>query len=236
MQQCGLYWTTIGLLEKVTRHCSSESKVGRNVILELAMAYEANCWSEEAMTVYRKLTERRVVYIRQNAKKVLYGMEAMDCMRNDAKAEAFQRKKASQTFIDATGMGKFGKDLDDVYMTGYINRDSGFYKKLTQSVVRSPRELRQVLLTAVDAGLLSRMKVVQALMSLSRNLDKALHAEIEDKAEPTAFLDGVPIVSSRKRDTGFGGFILSSPQDMMENLQGEWRLQLLADRAGEGVK
>ena len=236
--QRGLYGTAVSALEKVTKYCSSESKVGGNVYLELAMAYEANGRAEEALTVYRRLTERsRVVDVRQNAKKLLYGMEAMDFMRNDAKAAAFQRKAASQTFIDATGLDKFAKNFDDVYMTGYVNRESSFYKKLTQAVVRSPREARQVLLNAVDAGMVSRMKVVQALLSLSRSFDKALKAEQEAQQEPTAFLDGAPIVAPRQdTDIDLGGYVLASPQDTIDNLQGEWRLQLLADRSGEGVR
>ena len=240
--QRGMYSTGVSALEKVTKWCSSESKVGGKVLLELAMAYEANGRTTEAVTIYRKLTESRVVDIRQNAKKLLYGIEAMEFMRNEAKSEAFQRNKVRKTFIDATGMDRFASNFDDVYMTGYINLESGVYRKLTQAVVRSPREARQVLLRAIDAGIVTRMKVVQALTSLSRGFDKALRAEIEAQEAPTAFLDGVPIAktpnNSNDNDNVAAAdrFVLASPQQMMDNLQGEWRLQLLADRSGDGVR
>jgi hypothetical protein len=64
--------------------------------------------------------------------------------------------------------------------------------------------------------------------------------------EPVAIMDGKPIivppVPSEKDDllqimaAGVDEYTLASPEQMKENLNGEWRLQLLADKRGDGVK
>lgn len=87
-------------LKKITRWCSSNSKVGGKVFLELAMAcYEAEERVPEAITVYSTLTTCGIEEIKANAKRLLYGIEAMQFMQNEAKGADFQRKKIRNTFI-----------------------------------------------------------------------------------------------------------------------------------------
>lgn len=241
----GIYNTAVSSLEKVTKWCSSNSRVGGKVFLELAMAYEANGQTEEAISVYQTLTKCRIEEIKLNAKKLLYGIEALQFMRDEAKSEAFSRKKARNAFIDTTSnaLANFADNFDDVYRTGYVDIDSGFYRKLSENVVRSNREARQILLRATVSGEVNRLKVVQALRSLSRHFDEALEKEIESAApikEPVAVIDGKPILIQKKtqdlKSVGVDDFVLASASQMVENLNGEWRLQLLADKKGDGVK
>jgi hypothetical protein len=100
----GVYATAVSALEKVTPWCSTNSKVGSKVFLELAMAYEAVGRTHEAYQVYQTLSTCRMEDVKHNAKRLLYGMEAMEIMR-DISSE-FSRKKIKNTFIDATGLGR----------------------------------------------------------------------------------------------------------------------------------
>ena len=241
-----MYNTAVSVLEKVTKYCSTNSKVGGQIYLELAMAYEASGETEKAITVYSTLTTSRIEEIKFNAKRLLYGIEAMNFMRNDLKAKSFSRKKVSQTFIDTTGMQNMAQNFDKVYNTAYLDLDSrgGFYKKLTENVVRSVREARQILLRATGTGDVERLKIVQALRSLSRNFDDAISDEKKrnkPQEESVAVINGVPIttkVTPKEREplvADMESFILGTPSQMKELLNGEWKLQLMADKKGDGV-
>jgi len=246
--QRGIYSTAVSALEKVTKYCSTNSKLGGKVFLELAMAYEAVGRTQEAVTVYRTLSNCRIEDIKYNAKRLLYGLEAMQFMRDEVGSKEFSRKRVKNTFIDTTGLGNIASYFDDVYNTAYIDLEGGFYKRLTQSVVRSAREARQILLRATNAGEVDRMRIVQALRSLSRRFDDALQAEISQSiaVEPIAVMNGMPIQAMTSGTTQPGTedfaeqrgdeFVLADAKSMMENLDGEWRLQLLADKSGDGVK
>jgi hypothetical protein len=242
--QRGIYSTAVSALEKVTKYCSSNSKVGGKVFLELAMAYEAVGRTQEAIKVYTTLTKCRIEDIKFNAKRLLYGLEAMQFMRDNVGSSEFSRKRAKRTFIDTTGLGDIASKFDDVYETSYIDLSKGFYKKLTESVVRSTREARQILLKATGPGEVDRARIVQALRSLSRRFAEALEKEMEKSVvrESVAVIDGKPIVASKEKDddpsslVNVEDFYLANPQQMIENLAGEWRLQLLADKRGDGVK
>lgn len=242
--QRGIYGTAVSALEKVTQWCSTNSKVGSKVYLELAMAYEAVGRTKEAYQVYTTLTECRMEDVKFNAKRLLYGMEAMEIMR-DVSSE-FSRTKTRNTFIDATGLDTIAQNFDDVYQTAYVDLDGNFYKHLTESVVRSPREARQILLKATGKGEVGRMRVVQALRCLARQFDDCLKSELSSAAqeEPTAYLNGKPIVKGAPAPglgsldpmvISLGDFALLSSQEMVQNLAGKWRLQLLADKQGDGV-
>lgn len=207
------------------------------------MAYEAVGQTEEAISIYTTLTNCRIEDIKFNAKRLLYGIEAMNFMRNEVNNPNFSRKKIRNTFIDTTGLANIAENFDDRYATAYIDLDSGFYRKLTESVVRSNREARQILLKARGKGEVQRMKIVQALRSLSRTYDTALQEEIKRAApppEPVAVMNGKPILKKQEDDLSslvdMDAFNLASPEQMIENLEGEWRLQLLADKKGDGVR
>ena len=242
-----MYSAAVSYLEKVTKYCSTNSKVGGKVFLELAMAYEAEGRTQEAVTVYTTLSKCRIEEIKFDAKRLLYGIEAMQFMRNEARSEAFSRKKIRSTFIDTTGLDHIAEYFDDVYQTAYIDLDSGFYRRLTENVVRSNREARQILLQATGSGKVEHMKIVQALRSLSRHFDSALDEE-QKRAAPqsVAVMNGKPIVAPppppRESSSvasvmaGMDEFVLASPEQMLEMLDGEWRLQLIADRTGDCVK
>jgi tetratricopeptide (TPR) repeat protein len=236
----GIYNTAVSALEKVTAWCSSNSKVGSKVFLELAMAYEAVGRADEAMQVYRNLANCRIGEVRENAKRLLYGLESFEFMKSDAQLASFNRKKIRNTFIETTGIDRFAMNFDDVYNTAYVDTSSREYKKLTENVVRSVREARQILLKATDSGIVERTKIVQALRSLARRFDEALREEkkaAELARQPVPMMDGRPIVSSANRqDNSAVDFHLADPEQMIENLNGEWRLQLIADRTGDGVK
>ena len=247
--QRGVYGTAVSALEKVTRWCSSNSVLGGKVFLELAMGYEAVGRTQEAMAVYTTLTKSRIEETKYNAKRLLYNFEAMQFMQNEARSPEFSRKKIRSTFIDTTGLANIAQNFDDVYNTAYIDLDAGYYKRLTESVVRSNREARQILLKATGAGEVSRLKIVQALRSISRHFDDALEEEIEmnkPAPEPVAWIDGKPILAAperseednmQRRMNEMDDFTLLSAEQMMENLSGgRWRLQLLADKRGDGVK
>jgi len=236
----GIYNTAVSALEKVTRWCSSNSKVGSKVFLELAMAYEAVGRKDEAIQIYQKLSTCRMEDIKRDAKRLLYGLESYEFMKSDAQLSSFDRKKIRSTFIDVTGLDTFAQQFDDAYNTAYVDLSSRDYKKLTENVVRSVREARQILLTAVDSGLVERGKIVQALRSVSRRFDEAMRLEKEQRElteKPVAIMDGKPIMpSSSDRNRPSEDFKLASSEQMIENLSGEWRLQLIADKTGDGVK
>lgn len=244
--QRGSYSAGVSALEKVTKYCSTKSKLGGKVFLELAMAYEAEGKTDEAIGLYAALTKSPIEQIKMNADKLLYGLEAMNFMRNEAKLKEFSRKNAADTFIDATGFGEITKNFDKVYNTAYIDLDKGsqYYRMLTESVVRSTREARQILLKAVNKGEVDRMKVVQALRSISRHFDDALVAEKKNEEAKNVPVDyaGRPIVRAPRSAQdelssaiGMDGFVLSSPSQTLDSLEGEWRLQLMADKKGDGV-
>lgn len=240
--QRGVYGTAVSALEKVTKWCSTNSKVGSKVYLELAMAYEAVGRTKEAAQVYTTLTECRMEDVKYNAKRLLYGLEAMEVMKSVS--SDFSRKKTRNAFIDATGLDNIASNFDDVYQTAYVDLDNGFYKKLTESVVRSTREARAILIQAQGKGEVSRTRIVQALRCLSRKFDDLLQSEIESstKVEPTAYLNGKPIERGPPETSRYGAsigslgdFTLLSANEMMDSIDGEWQLQLLADKSGDGV-
>jgi hypothetical protein len=245
--QRGMYGTAVSALEKVTKWCSTNSQLGGKVFLELAMAYEAVGRTQEAIRVYSTLSKSRIEEVKFNAKRLLYGIEAMQFMRDEAKLKAFQKRNVQDTFIETTGLNNFAENFDDRYNTAWIDMDSGFYKQLTESVVRGIREARQIVLKATGSGEVDRRKVVQALRSMSRYFDDALEKEIEENApqpEPVAIMDGKPILAPKRKKersmdeeiASMEKFILAGPEQMKADLQGEWRLQLLADKSGDGVK
>ncbi|KAL7550075.1 hypothetical protein ACHAWF_013310 [Thalassiosira exigua] len=244
--QRGSYGAGVSALEKVTQYCSTRSKLGGKVFLELAMAYEAEGKTDQAIGLYAALSKSPIEQIKMNADKLLYGLEAMNFMRNEAKLEDFSRKKAAATFIDATGFQDITKNFDIVYNTAYIDLDKGsqYYRMLTENVVRSTREARQILLRAVSSGEVERMKVVQALRSISRHFDEALTAEKEEEEAKNVPVDyaGRPIVTRRRSAQqnlataiGMDGFVLLTSSQTLTSLDGEWKLQLMADKKGEGV-
>jgi len=246
--QRGSYSAGVSALEKVTQYCSTKSKVGGQVFLELAMAYEAEGKTDQAIALYASLSKSPIERIKMNADKLLYGLEAIKFMRDEAKLKEFSRKAAAETFIDATGFDDIASNFDKVYNTAYIDLDKGsqYYRMLTENVVRSTREARQVLLKAVDAGEVDRMKIVQALRSISRHFDEALTVEKEQEASKNVPVDyaGRPIITARSSTStasalttalGMDGYVLLDATQTLENLDGEWRLQLMADKKGEGV-
>ncbi len=246
--QRGSYSAGVSALEKVTQYCSTKSKVGGQVFLELAMAYEAEGKTDQAIALYAVLTKSPIEQIKMNADKLLYGLEAMNFMRNEAKLKDFSRQKVAETFIDATGFNDISKNFDKVYNTAYIDLDKGsqYYRMLTENVVRSTREARQILLKAVNAGEVDRLKIVQALRSISRHFDEALTVEKEQQASKNVPVDyaGRPIITARSSSStasalstalGMDGYVLLDATQTLENLDGEWRLQLMADKKGEGV-
>lgn len=254
--QRGSYSAGVSALEKVTQYCSTKSKLGGKVFLELAMAYEAEGQTDKAIGLYAALTKSPIEQIKMNADKLLYGLEAMNFMRNEAKLKEFSRRNAAETFIDATGFKDISKNFDKVYNTAYIDLDKGsqYYRMLSENVVRSTREARQILLKATDSGEVDRTKIVQALRSISRHFDEALTAEKEQEASENVPVDyaGRPITGPRRSSMsgssgnsatrsalstaiGMDGYVLSDRTQTLEGLNGEWRLQLMADRKGEGV-
>ncbi len=239
--QRGIYATAVSALEKVTKWCSTNSPVGSKVFLELAMAYEASGRTKEASQVYKTLSTCRMEDVKYNAKRLLYSLEAMEFMK-DVSSD-FSRQKIKNTFIDTTGLANIAQNFDDVYQTAYVDLDNGYFKRLTESVVRSNREARQILLQATGKGEVGRMKVVQALRSMSRHFDESLEREIQSSrtSEPSVFINGKPLIADTTQlyETNpvaqLDEFVLGSAEQMMDNLQGSWRLQLLADKQGDGV-
>jgi len=242
----GSYSTGVSALEKVTQYCSTRSKVGGKVFLELAMAYEAEGKTDEAIGLYSALAKSPIEEIKMNASTLQYGLESMNFMRNEANLKSFSRKAAVDTFIDATGFGDMTQNFDNVYNTAYIDLDKGsqYYRMLTENVVRSTREARQILLKAVNKGEVKTQKVVQALGSISRNFDDALAAEKKNEEAKNIPVDyaGRPIVSARRSAgddlalaIGAEGFALLDQAQTLTNLDGEWRLQLMADKKGDTV-
>ena len=209
------------------------------------MAYEAVGRTQEAISVYTALSTSKMETIKFNAKRLLYGIEAMQFMREEAKSAEFSRKKVAQTFIDATGLANIADNFEVRYNTAYVDleRGGGFYRKLTENVVRSAREARQILLRATGSGEIDRIKIVQALRSMSRSFDDAMKEEaskrVTQKPESVAVINGVPIYSTISNSDISANrveeFIVPSAEQMIENLDGEWKLQLMADKKGDGV-
>lgn len=248
----GVYATAVSALEKVTPYCSTNSKTGGKVFLELAMAYEAAGRTDEAIAVYTQLAHSRIEDIKFNAKRLLYGIEAMQFMRNDIRASSFSRKKITQDFIDLTGFNNMSEKFDDTYATAYVDVDkASYYKRLSSCLVRSFREARFVLLTTT-AGV-DRLRIVQALRFLNRDFESALRnekAEGNRNIEERAFvplMNGAPIMirqQDRQDSTDDDAFspdamdtyYLLPPDQMLKNINGEWKLLLIADKSGDGVK
>jgi len=235
----GMYGTAVSSLEKITQYCSSNSKLGGDVFLELAMAYEAVGRTSESVTIYSTLCKSPIDRVRTNAQKLLYGLEAMNFMREVN--EDFSRKKIRNTFIDTTGLSRIADNFDNVYNTAYVDLEKGgkYYKKLSSSIVRSAREARQILLKATSSEEVSRLKVVQALRSLNRNFNEALAKERKNEIQPKqiAVINGVPIKKPSDSSTpqSMESFTLPAASSILDNLNGEWRLQLMADSSGDGV-
>lgn len=242
--QRGVYATAVAVLEQITPYCSTNSKMGGKVFLELAMAYEAVGRADEAITVYSTLSRSRIQDIRFNAQRLLYGIEAINFMRNEAHDDNFSRKKVSQDFIDATGFNKIAEKFDKRYTTAYVDmKNPNFYKRLTENVVRSTREARLIILKAIHHGEVGHLRIIQALQTINREFDSAMRKEAEQDAmherKSIAVMNGVPIQRSiPKSDDATNNpneFALGSPDQMLANFDGEWRLQLVADKKGDGV-
>jgi hypothetical protein len=114
----------------------------------------------------------------------------------------FSKKQAKTIFIDTTGLDNFARNFDDVYETAYIDMNNNYYKQLTEVVVRTSLEARQIFIRASTAQRdssenISRLRIVQALRSLSRYIDGALQEEIDAMKplpESIAVMDDKPIV------------------------------------------
>jgi hypothetical protein len=129
----GIYGVGISALEKVTQYCSTKSETGGNVFLNLAMLYEAEGRADQALSLYRTLAKSPNEKIKMNADKLLYGLEAMRFMRDEAKLKDFSRKKQADTFIDATGFKDMSSKFDKVYNTAYLDLEKGqYYRILTE--------------------------------------------------------------------------------------------------------
>ena len=129
----GSYSVGISALEKVTQYCSAKSELGGNVFLNLAMLYEAEGKTDQALSLYATLSKSTINKIKVNAEKLLYGLEAMRFMRDEAKIKEFSRRKVADTFIDATGFKDMSSKFDDVYNTAYLDLEKGqYYRILTE--------------------------------------------------------------------------------------------------------
>ena len=240
--QRGSYSIGVSALEKVTQYCSTKSVKGGKVFLELAMAYEAEGQTDKAIGLYAALSKSPIDEIKGNADKLLYGLEALNFMKDEAKLKDFSRKKAAETFIDATGFNDITANFDKVYNTAYIDLDKGgqYYRMLTENAVRSTREARQILLAAVDSGEQPRMKIIQAIKSFTRHFDECLEEEKKNEAAKIVPVDyaGRPIVNTRRKSSarselenlnnaiGMDGYVLSSSSQMLENLNGDNLIEL----------
>ena len=100
------------------------------------------------------------------------------------------------------------------------------------------------MLKAVGSGEVERRKIVQALRSISRHFDDALEEEKTRDASKNIPVDyaGRPILQTGGNDRnplvnsfGADGFVLSEATQTLANLDGKWKLQLMADRSGDGV-
>lgn len=132
----GIYGVGISALEKVTQYCSTKSEAGGNVFLNLAMLYEAEGKTDQALSLYRTLAKSPNERIKINADKLLYGLEAMRFMRDEAKLKDFSRKSYADTFIDATGFKDMSSKFDDVYNTAYLDLEKGQYYRILTEVRR----------------------------------------------------------------------------------------------------
>mmetsp|Transcript_6596 Transcript_6596/g.7565 ORF Transcript_6596/g.7565 Transcript_6596/m.7565 type:complete len:645 (-) Transcript_6596:671-2605(-) len=197
----GLYGTAASSIEKVCEYCSTNSKVGGEVFLELAMAYEAVGRTEEAKTVYTELSNSRITDIKNNARKLLYGLQAIEFMRDEVKAKSFSKKKTTQEFIDVAKI-QIADDYDTKrYNTAYVDLSKNMYKTLTQSVVRTAQEARNILVRAQYSGEEPRLKIVQALRFINREFSAAISKEKElkrknDEPIKVVLMNGKPIATN----------------------------------------
>eukprot|EP00592_Proboscia_alata_P017756 CAMPEP_0194392856 /NCGR_PEP_ID=MMETSP0174-20130528/122972_1 /TAXON_ID=216777 /ORGANISM="Proboscia alata, Strain PI-D3" /LENGTH=644 /DNA_ID=CAMNT_0039188471 /DNA_START=129 /DNA_END=2063 /DNA_ORIENTATION=+ len=197
----GLYGTAASSIEKVCEYCSTNSKVGGEVFLELAMAYEAVGRTEEAKTVYTELSNSRITDIKNNARKLLYGLQAIEFMRDEVKAKSFSKKKTTQEFIDVAKI-QIADDYDTKrYNTAYVDLSKNMYKTLTQSVVRTAQEARNILVRAQYSGEEPRLKIVQALRFINREFSAAISKEKElkrknDEPIKIVLMNGKPIATN----------------------------------------
>merc|ERR1739838_136492 len=103
----------------------------------------------------------------------------MNLMRDGVKAKSFSKKKTTQEFTD---VGKI-EIIDDYdtkrYNTAYVDLSKSMYKTLTESVVRTAGEARQILLRAQYSGEVPRLRIVQALRFINREFSQAISNEKE---------------------------------------------------------
>lgn len=238
----GIYNKATSRLESVTEFCSTNSRLGGNVYLELAMCYEATGKGDLAINIYKSLSSSKVDKIRKDAQRLLFGIEALEFM-NFSEGPS---KKVTTATIDASALTNMAQYMTDakVYNTAYVNMDKGskYYNLLTKNVVRTTREARQILLKADGRGKVERLRVVQALQAMAREFDKAMAEEEEQrrlKNRKVPMINGQPLFEVEESGgpvTTEGGYTLSSAEDMAASIDGEWRMQLMADRKGEGVQ
>jgi hypothetical protein len=119
----GLYEGAVLELEGVSPLCGTKSARGAAVFLELGMAYEAVGRRSEAATVYTELVKSGGGSVRQDARRLLLGMEAMEFMRAEVSEE--ERREMRKDFIDTSVLSNMAAYDDRSYNTAYINTGKG---------------------------------------------------------------------------------------------------------------
>jgi hypothetical protein len=95
------------------------------------MAYEAEGKTDQAIGLYAALSKSPMEQIKTNADKLLYGLEAMNFMRNEVKLQDFARKKAAETFIETTGFNDISKVR---YLTYSYSRFFRFFPRFVSPI------------------------------------------------------------------------------------------------------
>ena len=238
----GQYARAVSELEDVSMFCSSGTKLGGEAFLELAMAYEASGRVTSAVQVYTALVANGVGRIRTDAKRLLFGLEAMTVLKTTDLGTSNAKENARSQFIDTNVLNSLTEYGNKAYSQSYVNTDSdgSLYKRLKDTVVETSAEAREIILKATVSGVVSNGKVVQSLKRLDGEFLRYLEGKKarETVKQNVPVIDGVPIVNEREeeRAKNLDEYVYMNNENAMDSAGGSWKLQLCASKSGETVK
>ncbi len=242
----GLYMQAVDALEQVTEFCSPASERGGRLFLELGMAYEAIGRKSEAVTVYTNLSTSARGKIKTDAKRLLFGAEAMEFMKYE---DTTNKEAISSQFIDTSILSRLSEYDDKAYNVNWINTEKGstYYKKMQERLVESPSEAKRILIQSQRDGGSDRAKVVQALARLGREFNNMCSGSNKPKVtspRKVPMINGV-IIRQEDRDAMSStedaadtreNFVYMDGPKVLDFLDGDWSLKMSAGGTGDNVK
>ena len=217
----GMYKEAVEALEEVTPVCTTVTKLGVEIFLELGMAYEAYSMPKEARVCYAGVVEGGGEG-RKKAETLIFRMDAKDFVD---KGGGGGGKRKRVEFVDTSVLSELSSWDDKAYATSYVNLDKPRTRleSLEEVVVKSEEEAVEVL--REGEGGEKRGRAVIYLVGMWKRVDGT--GEKKERANP--MINGKVI--RELKNSGLGGFVGNS------DLDGEWKLDFkvvngVAERGG----